>query len=94
MRVTIGLLCLLLLICPMPAASAEVDIRTPWADVYVGPEGVYVNGPWGRVEVPSSERKRICSAWRQQIEEHYKETNCKVEFDAAGCLIEKVECDG
>jgi hypothetical protein len=40
------------------AALAEVDVRTPWADVYVGPDGVYVHGPWGRVEVPLSDRDR------------------------------------
>ena len=28
------------------AAFAEVDMRTPWANVYVGPGGVYVHGPW------------------------------------------------
>lgn len=46
------------------AALAEVDVRTPWANVYVGPGGVYVYGPWGRVDVPASDRERVCSEWR------------------------------
>ena len=36
------------------AALAEVDVKTPWAKVYVGPGGVFVNGPWGRVNAPLS----------------------------------------
>ena len=94
MRTAVGLVCLLVLFGLPPAALAEVDVRTPWADVYIGPDGIYVNGPWGRVEVPSSERKRVCATWRQRVEEHYKASGCKVEFDAGGCVIEKVECDG
>src|SRR3990170_1103523 len=54
------------------AALAEVDVRTPWADVYVGPDGVYVHGPWGRVEVPLSDRERVCSQWRESVREYYK----------------------
>lgn len=74
-------------------ASAEVDIRTPWGDVYVGPDGVYVNGPWGRVEAPLSQRDSVCREWRQSVETYYKDRRCDVEFDAAGCTIEKLECE-
>jgi hypothetical protein len=36
-----------LLFCGAYAAPAlaQVDVPTPWANVYVGPGGVYVNGP-------------------------------------------------
>ena len=34
--------------------------RTPWANVYIGPGGVYVHGPWERVDVPLSEHERVC----------------------------------
>ena len=36
-----------LLFCGAYAAPAlaQVDVRTPWANVYVGPGGVYVTGP-------------------------------------------------
>jgi hypothetical protein len=71
---------------------AEVDVRTPWANVYVGPGGVYVHGPWGRVEVPAADRERVCSEWRKSITEHYEGRGCKVEFDEEGCLITNVEC--
>jgi hypothetical protein len=74
-------------------ALAEVDVRTPWANVYVGPGGVYVHGPWGKVEVPAADRERVCSEWRKSTTEHYEGRGCKVEFDDEGCLIEKVECD-
>lgn len=74
-------------------ASAEVDIRTPWGNVYVGPEGVYVNGPWGRVEVPASERDNVCREWRKSVEEYYKDKRCDLEFDDKGCTIKKLECE-
>lgn len=74
------------------AAFAEVDVRTPWANVYVGPGGVYVYGPWGRVEVPQSDRERVCGQWRKSVLEHYEGRDCKVEFDDKGCTIEKVDC--
>ena len=74
------------------AALAEVDIRTPWANVYVGPGGVYVHGPWGRVEVPAADRERVCRQWRDNVLEHYKDRDCRIEFDAIGCVIEKVDC--
>lgn len=77
---------------PAPA-SAEVDIKTPWANIYVGPDGLYVNGPWGRVEVPASDRARVCKEWRENVEKFYDERKCKVEFDAKGCTIENVECE-
>jgi hypothetical protein len=74
------------------AALAEVDVRTPWANVYVGPGGVYVYGPWGRVEVPQSDRERVCDQWRKSVLEHYAGRDCKVAFDDKGCTIEKVDC--
>ena len=73
--------------------SAEVDVQTPWANVYVGPGGVYVNGPWGRVDVPVADRKRVCRKWRESVEEHYGKRGCEVEFDDDECAIEKVECN-
>jgi len=85
-----------LLLCGLSAspALAEVDVRTPWANVYVGPGGVYVHGPWGRVEVPASDRERVCSDWRKTTTEHYESRGCKVDFDDDGCLIDKVKCNG
>jgi len=73
-------------------AFAEVDVRTPWADVYVGPGGVFVHGPWGRVDVPASERDRICAEWRRSTRGYYEERGCEVEFDDDGCVIEKLDC--
>jgi len=74
-------------------ARAEVDLRTPWANVYVGPGGVYVHGPWGRVDVPASDRAKVCSQWRDSVREHYKDRDCDIDFDAEGCVIEKIECE-
>jgi hypothetical protein len=73
-------------------AVAEVDVRTPWANVFVGPGGVFVNGPWGRVAVPAADRDRVCSEWRKSTTEHYEGRGCSVTFDAEGCLIEQVDC--
>lgn len=73
-------------------AFAEVDVRTPWSGVYVGPDGVYVKGPWGRVEVPASGREGACRTWRESTAERYQERGCEVAFDAAGCRIEDVNC--
>ncbi|HXG78647.1 MAG TPA: hypothetical protein VNJ31_04815 [Methyloceanibacter sp.] len=73
-------------------ALAEVDVRTPWANVYVGPSGVYVNGPWGRVDVPAEDRERVCAEWRKATTEHYEGRGCTVAFDAEGCLIQDVDC--
>jgi hypothetical protein len=70
-----------------------MSAHTPWADVYVGPGGVYVHGPWGRVDVPLSDRERVSRQWRESVREHYKGRNCKVTFDAAGYTIDKVACD-
>ncbi len=78
---------------PAKPALAEVDVRTPWADVYVGPEGVFVHGPWGRVEVPASERDRVCRKWRRSVRKHYQKRRCRVKFDAKGCIIEKLDCE-
>jgi hypothetical protein len=93
MKTAVATMCFLLGIAVAPAVRAEVDVTTPWADVYVGPEGVYVNGPWGRVAVPADERKRVCKAWRKRVEAHYKANSCSVDFDDAGCTIKKVKCD-
>lgn len=76
----------------MAPALAQVDVRTPWANVYVGPGGVYVHGPWGKVDVPAADRERVCSEWRKSTTEHYEGRGCTVEFDDEGCLITKVEC--
>ena len=73
-------------------ARAEVNVQTPWANVYVGPGGVYVHGPWGRVEVPAVDRARVCSEWRKSTTEVYEQRGCKVEFDEEGCIITKVDC--
>jgi hypothetical protein len=83
-----------LLFCGAYAAPAlaQVDVRTPWANVYVGPGGVYVNGPWGRVNVPAADRERVCGEWRKSTTEHYEGRGCTVTFDGEGCLIERVEC--
>jgi hypothetical protein len=67
-----------------------VDIKTPWANVFVGPGGVFVNGPWGRADVPVSERKHVCAEWRKSA--YYGERGCTVTFDKDGCLIENLYC--
>jgi hypothetical protein len=74
------------------AAFADVDIKTPWANVYVGPGGVFVNGPWGRVDVPASEREQVCAEWRKSTEAYYGERGCTVTFDKDGCVIESLDC--
>ena len=73
-------------------AFAEVDLKTPWANIYVGPGGVFVNGPWGRVDVPASERKRVCAEWRKSTLDYYEERGCAVEFDDEGCVIKDIDC--
>ena len=75
------------------AALADVNVKTPWAKVYVGPGGVFVNGPWGRVNVPVSERDRVCREWQKSTQEHYKAKGCTVEFSADGCTIQDVACE-
>lgn len=72
--------------------ALAVDVRTPWADVFVGPGGVYVNGPWGRVNVPDTERDRVCAKWRRSTLDHYNERGCTVTFDDDGCVIDNVDC--
>jgi hypothetical protein len=37
-------------------------------------------------------RERVCSEWRKSTTQRHEEHGCKVEFDAEGCLITKVEC--
>jgi hypothetical protein len=74
------------------AAAAQLDIRSPWADVFVGPGGLYVHGPWGRVDVPSADRQRVCDQWRQSILDHYKGRDCKVEFNDDNCTVKDVDC--
>ena len=75
------------------AALADVKVRTPWANVFVGPGGVYVNGPWGRVNVPESERFRVCQAWRESTRAHYDAKGCKVVHSPDGCIVQEVTCD-
>jgi len=75
------------------AAFADVNVRTPWTDVYVGPGGVNVAGPWGGVDVPASRRKDACERWRDEVEDHYDAQDCDVDFTDNGCAIEEVECD-
>jgi hypothetical protein len=92
-RASIALLsCLWFGALSVSSARTEVNVQTPWANVYVGPGGVYVNGPWGRVEVPAADRARVCSEWRTSTTEYYEQRGCKVEFDEEGCVIAKVEC--
>ena len=92
MKLAISIACLGLGLIWAHPAAAEVDVQTPWANVYVGPDGVYVNGPWGRVEVPSEDRKRVCEKWREEVIDYYSKDNCSVRFDGAGCTIENVDC--
>jgi len=73
-----------------PAMAA--DVQTPWADVFVGPGGVFVNGPWGRVDVPASQRERVCARWRRSTLDYYQERGCTVTFDDEGCVIEDLDC--
>lgn len=75
------------------AAFAEVDVRTPWSDVYVGPGGVHVGGPWGGVDVPRSRRRHACQQWRDKVEDYYDARDCDVDFTDNGCAIAEVECD-
>lgn len=75
------------------AALADVNVKTPWANVHVGPGGVYVHGPWGRVNVPEAERARVCQAWQESTLEHYKAKGCEVTFSADGCTIQDVACE-
>lgn len=93
MRAATASLTLMIAVLAPGPALAEVDIRTPWANVYVGPGGVYVHGPWGRVDVPTSERAKVCRQWRESILEHYKDRVCDIKFDDEGCVIEKLECE-
>ena len=72
--------------------ALAVDVRTPWANVFVGPGGVYVNGPWGRVNVPDAERQRVCAKWRNSTLSHYEAQGCTVTFDDEGCVIDNVDC--
>jgi hypothetical protein len=91
MRVLSGA-CFLIVVAAASAALAQVDIRSPWANVYVGPGGVYVHGPWGRVDVPSADRERVCDQWRESILDHYKGQNCKVTFNDDNCTVKDVDC--
>jgi hypothetical protein len=84
--------CSLIATAAASAALAQVEIRSPWADVFVGPGGVYVHGPWGRVDVPSAERERVCDQWRESITNHYKGRECKVTFNDDNCTIKDVDC--
>ena len=74
------------------AALADVKVKTPWANVFVGPGGVYVHGPWGRVNVPEPERVRVCQAWRESTRAHYDAKGCTVVHSPDGCIIQEVTC--
>ena len=74
-------------------AIADVNVRTPWSDVYVGPGGVDVSGPWGGVNVPRSQRRRDCERWRDDVEDYYDDRDCDVDFTRDGCAIKEIECD-
>lgn len=54
---------------------------------------MFVNGPWGRVDVPESERERVCAEWGKNTEAHYEAQGCDVDFEDDGCVIEEVDCD-
>lgn len=75
------------------AALADVNVRTPWSSVYVGPGGVQVDGPWGGVNVPARGREKGCEAWRESVEDYYDDYDCDVDFRDNGCAIEEIECD-
>ena len=88
-----AVICFLIAICLTSGpALAQVDIKTPWANVYVGKGGVFVHGPWGRVDVPVSERARVCAKWRESTQEYYDEKGCEVEYDDDGCIIDELSC--
>jgi len=91
MRVLFGP-CFLIVAAAASVALAQVDIRSPWADVFVGPGGLYVHGPWGRVDVPSADRERVCDQWRESILNHYKGRDCKVTWNDDNCTIKDVDC--
>jgi hypothetical protein len=61
-------ICVAVFLCGLVAspALAEVDVRTPWANVYVGPGGLYVHGPWGKVDVPEADRERVLQRMAQK----------------------------
>ena len=73
-------------------AFAEVDLKTPWADIFVGPGGVFVNGPCVRVDLLTPARKRVCAEWRKSTLDYYEERGCAVEFDDEGCVIKDIDC--
>jgi len=75
------------------AAIADVNVRTLWSSVYVGPGGVQVDGPWGGVNVQGRGREKGCEAWRESVEDYYDGYDCDVDFQDNGCAIEEVECD-
>jgi hypothetical protein len=45
------------------------------------------------VDVPASDRERVCSEWRKSTREHYEARGCNVEFDDKGCVIKELDCD-
>ena len=51
-----------------------------------------MNGPWGRVDVPASEREHVCPERRKSTEAYYGERGCTVTFYKDGCLIENLNC--
>ena len=65
---------------------AITEVQLSWANVFVGPGGIYVNGPWGRVDVPAADRERVCAEWRKSTTEHYEGRGCTVAFDDEGWM--------
>ena len=63
--------CFLIAVAAASAALAQVDIRSPWANVYVGPGGVYVHGPWGRVDClcgPRASSRSVAGEYSQPLQ--------------------------
>ena len=50
-------------------------------------------GPGAASTFPPSDRAKVCSQWRDSVRDHYKDRDCDIDFDAAGCVIEKIECE-
>jgi hypothetical protein len=70
------------------------SIHWTWTSRRRGPTSspAPANGPWGRVDVPASEREHVCAEWRKSTEAYYGERGCTVTFAKDGCLIENLDC--
>jgi hypothetical protein len=73
------------------AASADVNVKTPWANVFVG-QGRYLceraMGPRGRACIGARARVRRAAQEHARI---YDTQSCKVEFDDDGCVIKDLD---